>query len=205
MDLNIIQALQSSFTMLILLVCSIVALTFIFERWLFIKKSAINADVFFTQVREALKRGGLNAAIGVCSASLAPLASVVRVGLEEAEKGRQAMQEMMEATAMEERSRLEKNLGVLGTLGNISPLIGLFGTVVGIIRAFHAMAMSGQAGPSVISAGIAEALTTTAGGLVVAVPAVIFYNYFLRRVGTIMTDIETVSKKVQVIIATTGK
>lgn len=202
MDLNIIQTLQSSFTMLILLLCSIVALTFIFERWLFIKKSSINAEVFFKQIREALKRGGLDAAIGVCSASLAPLAAVIRAGLEQSEKGMQAAQEMMQATAMEERSKLEKNLGVLGTLGSISPLIGLFGTVVGIIRAFHAMAITGQAGPSVISAGIAEALTTTAGGLVVAVPAVIFYNYFLRRVGTIMTDIETVSKKIQVIIGT---
>jgi biopolymer transport protein ExbB len=107
---------------------------------------------------------------------------------------------MMDATAIEQRNKLEKNLNVLGTLGNISPLIGLFGTVVGIIRAFHSLAVSGTAGPSVISAGIAEALITTASGLVVAIPAVIFYNYFLRRVSTIMSDIESVSKKVLVML-----
>ncbi len=203
MELNVIQTLQSSVTMLVLLICSIVALTFIFERWLFFKKSSINADVFFKQVKEALQRGGMDTAIGVCSASLAPLASVIRIGLEESDRGPKAVHEMMEVTAMEERSKLEKNLGVLGTLGNISPLIGLLGTVVGIIRAFHAIAVTGQGGASVISAGIAEALITTAGGLIVAIPAVVFYNYYLRRVGSVMTEIETVSKKVQVLISPT--
>lgn len=200
MDLNIIETLQSSFTMLILLACSVVALTFIFERWLFLKRSAINADLFFKHVREAYQSGGLEAAIGVCTGSIAPLASVVRVGLEETSRNPKTAPDIMDATAMEERSKLEKNLNVLGTLGNISPLIGLFGTVVGIIRAFHAMSVSGAAGPTVISAGIAEALTTTAGGLVVAIPAVVFYNFFLRRVGNIMTDIESVSKRLLVML-----
>jgi biopolymer transport protein ExbB len=124
--------------------------------------------------------------------------------LEQSNKNPKAAAEIMDAIAMEQRSKLEKNLNVLGTLGNIAPLIGLFGTVVGIIRAFHALAVSGSAGPSVISAGIAEALVTTASGLVVAVPAVIFYNYFLRRVGNVMTEIESVSKKVLVMIGYTG-
>jgi len=204
MELDILKTLQSSFTMLILLGCSVIALTFIFERWLFLKRSSINADGFFKQIREAIQRGGLEAAISVCAASISPLAAVIRAGLEETHRDPKAAQELMEAGAMEERSKLEKNLNVLGTLGNISPLIGLFGTVVGIIRAFHAMAVSATAGPSVISAGIAEALTTTAGGLIVAVPTVIFYNYFLRRVDTIMIDIESVSKKVQVMLNSTN-
>lgn len=200
MELNIFQTLQSSFTMLVLLGCSVIALTFIFERWLFLKRCAVNADQFFKQVRDAYQRGGLEAAVSVCTTSLSPLASVVRVGLEENTRNPKDAQELMDAVAMEERTKLEKNLNVLGTLGNIAPLIGLFGTVVGIIRAFHAISVNGAAGPSVISAGIAEALTTTAGGLVVAVPAVIFYNFFLRRVGTIMTDIESVSKKLTVML-----
>ena len=88
----------------------------------------------------------------------------------------------------------------LATTGNTAPFIGLFGTVVGIIRAFHSLSVSGSAGPSVISAGIAEALVTTAAGLVVAVPAVVFYNYYLRRVETVMNEIESVSKKVLVLL-----
>ncbi|KAA3613870.1 MAG: MotA/TolQ/ExbB proton channel family protein [Calditrichaeota bacterium] len=202
MELNVLDTLQSSFTMFILLGCSVLALTFIFERWLYLKRSSINADFFFGQFREAFSRGGQDAALNVCNSSITPLAAVIRAGIEDPNATAHASEEMMDATAIDERSKLEKNLNTLGTLGNISPLIGLFGTVIGIIRAFHALAVSGSAGPSVISAGIAEALITTAGGLVVAVPAVIFYNYFLRRVNTIMTDIESVSKKV---LVTTGK
>ncbi|MEJ2053839.1 MAG: MotA/TolQ/ExbB proton channel family protein, partial [Calditrichaceae bacterium] len=125
---------------------------------------------------------------------------VVKSGLEETEKNINVAAEMMDAMAIEQRTKLEKNLNILGTLGNIAPLIGLFGTVVGIIRAFHSLSVSGSAGPSVVAAGIAEALMTTAAGLVVAVPAVVFYNYYLRRVDTVMNEIESISKKVLVMM-----
>ncbi|MCK5454361.1 MAG: MotA/TolQ/ExbB proton channel family protein, partial [Calditrichia bacterium] len=196
MELNIADTLRSSFTMIILMACSVVALTFIFERWLFYKHTSIDADRFFMKIKEAFRNDGTEKAISVCNSSLSPLAAVVKSGLEESGKKPVIAAEMMDAMAIDQRTKLEKNLSILGTLGNIAPLIGLFGTVVGIIRAFHALSVSGSAGPSVISAGIAEALVTTAAGLVVAVPAVIFYNYYLRRVETVMNEIESVSKKV---------
>lgn len=200
MDINIVETFRSSFTMIILLGCSIVALTFIFERWLFYKNTAVDADRFFIKLKEALRNEGIENAISVCNGSLSPLAAVIKSGLEEYGKDARAVEDMMDAMAIEQRTKLEKNLSILGTLGNIAPLIGLFGTVVGIIRAFHSLAVSGTAGPSVISAGIAEALITTASGLVVAVPAVIFYNYFLRRVNTTMNEIESISKRVMVLL-----
>jgi len=200
MELNIVDTLRSSFTMIILMACSVVALTFIFERWLFYKHTSIDADRFFMKIKEAFRNEGIEKAISVCNSSLSPLAAVVKSGLEESEKNVQVAAEMMDAMAIEQRTKLEKNLSILGTLGNIAPLIGLFGTVVGIIRAFHSLSVSGSAGPSVISAGIAEALVTTAAGLVVAVPAVVFYNYYLRRVETVMNEIESVSKKVLVML-----
>lgn len=198
MEFNILDTLQSSFTMLILLGCSVVALTFIFERWLYLKHTAVDGDRFFMQIKDAIKEDGIEAAISLCNNSFSPLAAVIKSGLEEANKDPKAAAEMMDAVAIEQKAKLEKNLNVLGTLGNISPLIGLFGTIVGIIRAFHALSVSASAGPSVISAGIAEALVTTAGGLVVAVPAVIFYNYFLRRTSNIMTEVESITKKLLV-------
>ncbi|MCK4894304.1 MAG: MotA/TolQ/ExbB proton channel family protein [Calditrichia bacterium] len=200
MELNIADTLRSSFTMIILMACSVVALTFIFERWLFYKHTSIDADRFFMKIKEAFRNDGTEKAISVCNSSLSPLAAVVKSGLEESGKKPVIAAEMMDAMAIDQRTKLEKNLSILGTLGNIAPLIGLFGTVVGIIRAFHALSVSGSAGPSVISAGIAEALVTTAAGLVVAVPAVIFYNYYLRRVETVMNEIESVSKKVLVLM-----
>jgi biopolymer transport protein ExbB len=200
MELNIVDTLRSSFTMIILMGCSVVALTFIFERWLYYKHTSVDADRFFIKIKDAFRNDGIEKAISVCNSSLSPLAAVVKSGLEESGKDARSIEEMMDAMAIDQRTKLEKNLSILGTLGNIAPLIGLFGTVVGIIRAFHSLSVSGSAGPSVISAGIAEALITTAAGLVVAVPAVIFYNYYLRRVTTIMNEIESVSKKVMVLL-----
>jgi len=200
MEINIVDTLRSSFTMIILIACSVVALTFIFERWLFYKQTNIDADRFFMKIKEAFRNEGTERAISVCNSSLSPLAAVVKSGLEESEKEVEVAAEMMDAMAIEQRTKLEKNLSILGTLGNIGPLIGLFGTVVGIIRAFHSLSVSGSAGPSVVAAGIAEALMTTAAGLVVAVPAVVFYNYYLRRVETVMSEIESISKKVLVLM-----
>ena len=204
MEINFVETLRSSFTMMILICCSVIALTFIFERWLFYKHTSIDADRFFIKLKDAFRNEGVEKAISVCNNSLSPLAVVIKAGLEESGKNAQQAVEMMDATAIEQRTKLEKNLSVLGTLGNISPLIGLFGTVVGIIRAFHALSVSGSAGPSVISAGIAEALISTAAGLVVAIPSVIFYNHYLRRVDTIMNEIESVSKKLMVIMGFKG-
>ncbi len=200
MDVNVFETLKSSLTMIVLMGCSVLAITFIFERWLYLKHTAVDSGRFFASIKSSLLQEGLESAITVCNNSLSPLAAVVKSGLEESRKNTGTVVEMMDAIAMEQRSKLEKNLGVLGTLGNISPLIGLFGTVVGIIQAFHSLSVSGSAGPSVISAGIAEALVTTAGGLIVAIPAVVFYNYFLRRVNNTMLEIESVSKKVLVML-----
>lgn len=204
MELNIIETLRSSFTMIVLILSSVIVLSFVFERWLYFRKASIDSEKFFDKIRNAIKNEGIEQAVSICNSSISPLAAVVKSGLIESKDNPRAAAEMMDAVAMEQRTKLEKNLNVLGTLGNIAPLIGLFGTVVGIIQAFRALAMAGSAGPSVISAGIAEALVTTASGLVVAIPAVIFYNYFLRKVGTVMTEIESVSKKLLIMLGYTS-
>jgi biopolymer transport protein TolQ len=103
----------------------------------------------------------------------------------------------MSIALSEQRLLLERNLGFLGTMGNTAPLIGLLGTVWGIMRAFHDMARTGSAGPSVVAAGVAEALFTTAAGLVVAVPAVMLYNHFLRRMGVMLTEAENHTRRMR--------
>ena len=91
------------------------------------------------------------------------------------------------------RWEAEHRLSGLGTIANIAPFIGLFGTVVGIIRAFHAIALKASAGPSVVASGISEALVSTAAGLIVAVPAVVAYNYFLKRSRRLGLELERVT------------
>jgi biopolymer transport protein TolQ len=94
--------------------------------------------------------------------------------------------------------QLERNLGFIGTMGNTAPLIGLLGTVWGIMRAFHDMARTGSAGPSVVASGVAEALFTTAAGLLVAVPAVMLYNHFVRRMGVLLTVAENHARTLRI-------
>jgi biopolymer transport protein ExbB len=93
-----------------------------------------------------------------------------------------------------EKFRMESKLVILGTLGNNAPFIGLFGTVLGIIKAFHDLAMAPNPNPSVVMSGVSEALIATAVGLLVAIPAVIAYNYFQRKVKEFVTQMEAASK-----------
>jgi biopolymer transport protein ExbB/biopolymer transport protein TolQ len=124
-----------------------------------------------------------------------PVARVLQAGLlavidqsnpgasgERLSRRRDACRGAMQRATASEIARLERYLGVLATLGNISPFVGLFGTVLGIIRAFEAIARTGSGGLATVSAGIAEALVATAAGLFVAIPAVMAYNYFIGRV-----------------------
>jgi biopolymer transport protein TolQ len=107
------------------------------------------------------------------------------------------IEERISMALTEQRLLFERHLGFLGTMGNTAPLIGLLGTVWGIMRAFHDMAATGSAGPSVVAAGVAEALFTTAAGLLVAVPAVIVYNYFLRKSSVMLTQAELHARKLR--------
>ncbi len=104
--------------------------------------------------------------------------------------GDDALTGAMEGATAHERMRLERHLAYLATLGSNAPFIGLFGTVLGIIKAFHDLASNQAGGPSVVMAGISDALVATALGLLVAIPAVVAFNYFNRRVRTRMVEVE---------------
>jgi biopolymer transport protein TolQ len=125
-----------------------------------------------------------------CTSTPHPVGPVCIAVLQSLHQGAEAVEEKMQIALSEQRLVLERNLGVLGTMGNTAPLVGLLGTVWGIMRAFHDMARTGSAGPSVVAAGVAEALFTTAAGLLVAVPAVILYNHFVRRITVMLTVAE---------------
>jgi biopolymer transport protein ExbB/TolQ len=96
----------------------------------------------------------------------------------------------MERETTIETAKLERYISIVGTIGNTAVYIGLFGTVLGIIRAFHDIAAAGSGGMSIVIGGVAEALVCTAAGLFVAIPAVIIFNYFTRRVGHFVDDME---------------
>ncbi|MBI2069945.1 MAG: MotA/TolQ/ExbB proton channel family protein [Elusimicrobia bacterium] len=197
-EINYLEILRTSFTLVLLLGCSVVLLTFAAERWFFIKKASRGQEAFVNTLMKLIDSGKLEEALTLCGKTPTPLSIVAKAAITHRKKPKSQLEELLLAIRMEERQHLERHLGVLGTLGNIAPFVGLFGTVVGIIKAFQDLALSGSAGPSVVAAGIAEALVATAGGLAVAIPAVVLYNYFLKKVKNLTVAMETTQIKVLV-------
>ncbi|MBI2080116.1 MAG: MotA/TolQ/ExbB proton channel family protein [candidate division NC10 bacterium] len=191
--------LRGGVTLLILAACSIYSLAVILERALVYRRITRAVAAVRAEVEEALAAGKVADAAAACEARRHhPVAAVFAAGLiplQRALERRFALAPGPDLTAAleairgaaaretaEQIAHLERRLPSLATLGNVSPFIGLFGTVLGIIRAFEAIAATGSGGLAVVSAGIAEALVATAAGLFVAIPAVIAYNYFVGRV-----------------------
>lgn len=201
MQMNFFEILKSSFTLIILIGCSLISITFTIERWWYIRKCYIDAGKFMEKIQNLVEQNAYNEAVSLCDKNPVPLANVIKVGIVNHKKDREDISELMDSKKMEERLKMEKWLGILGTLGNTAPFIGLFGTVVGIIKAFRDLAASGSGGPAVVAVGIAEALVATAGGLVVAIPSVMVFNYFMRKVKSMTTEIDVAMKRLLVYLS----
>lgn len=195
-DLTIFQFLQKGgYVMVVLGIFSVLSIGVMLERAWSFSKFGKGLKRFSEEFNRVLDGGGSTAVSEYCSGQVSPLTDIFKAGLSKAGEGKVEIAETMEFSARREIAKLEKNLGVLGTIGNTAPFVGLFGTVLGIMRAFHDLAGSEGAGPSVVAAGIAEALVTTAAGLFVAIPAVIAYNYFTRKVSRYVLEVEASSKE----------
>ncbi len=149
---------------------------------------------FLDGISACMEKRDLNAAIALAEASARVEAKVALAGLRNASKGAAAAEEVMTSRWLREKLELEKYLIILGTLGNNAPFIGLFGTVLGIIKAFNDLALTGQSGVSVVMAGISGALVATALGILVAIPAVVANNYFVTRLRQIQSNTDSASR-----------
>jgi biopolymer transport protein ExbB/TolQ len=189
--------LKGGYTMIVLAVFSIISLAVILGRaWKF-KNFRSELDVCYKDLAAEVGSDGsaLEAARAFCEADRSALAEIFLAGFNKRAYGTDEILRAMELSARKSISALEHYVGVLGTIGSTAPFVGLFGTVVGIMRAFSDLANAQGAGPSVVADGIAEALVATAGGLLVAVPAVIAYNYFVRASARIAVDLESAANE----------
>ncbi len=118
---------------------------------------------------------------------------ILKTALAQTHAGAAGVEDLLVAASLEEKSRLEKRLLILGTLGNNAPFVGLFGTVLGVIKAFHDLSQS-AAGPEVVMQGLSEALIATAVGLFVAIPCVVSYNYFQKKVRELLSGTESLGR-----------
>jgi biopolymer transport protein ExbB len=187
--LDLMLRAGSRWVLWLLIGLSLAAVTVMAERlWFFIqeKKPADRLRAAMT----ALRTKGVAEALRLLEGQRSIEVAVVRACLEHANEGPATVDEQRAATVELERQRYEKRLAFLGTLGNNAPFIGLFGTVLGIIRAFHDLAGSSLQGTQAVMTGIAEALVATGVGLLVALPAVATYNAFMRHVETAAASAE---------------
>lgn len=173
----------------ILLLMSIFSITIIVDRVRLIRRVQVNARSFMARLLRILAEQGKPAAQEFCRKYDFPIA-LVSAGILMQAGPRAAKERAMEHAMQAQVRKLESMVPVLGTVASTAPFVGLFGTVVGIIKAFASIAANSGGGPEVVSAGIAEALVTTACGLVVAIPALIGYNYCIHMSEVLMTDVE---------------
>ena len=175
-----------------LLLLSLMSAVFIIERLFVLRKAKINVNEFLAKLRKALiVNRSVRDAVKVCEQYQGPVASIMKAGLLKYGQPREDIEKTIENAALYEMGRLERGLVVIATVANVAPLLGFFGTVWGMIKSFDALAEAGLSNPGLVAAGISEALITTAGGLAVAIPAQLFYNYFMSRINKFVRDIET--------------
>jgi biopolymer transport protein ExbB len=189
-ELSLIQVFKSSPTMVVLLACSIVTVGFAVERLLYFMSSSVDVRRFMNEVTGHVKSGNPRAALEYCQKQKKPVARVIAQGCVNMNRPHDELVQRMDTAIELEQVEMERNIGVLGTMANIAPLLGLFGTVVGIIRAFADIARTGSGGGAVVAMGVSEALLTTAAGIIVAVIATVFFNVFVRRIRSRVAQLE---------------
>jgi biopolymer transport protein ExbB len=211
------------FVVALLIVMSIYSLWVMIDRFMVFNKARRQSDAFVLGLKAHLSRGDLGASLALARAeSGSPVAKVVAAALTEYQEGMEATHELgpdelgdfdivdavnraIERVKEREVAGLKRGLGGLASISSAAPFIGLFGTVVGIINAFRSMASSGQGGLGAVSAGISEALFTTATGLLVAIPAVMMFNYFTNAIEAFVVDMNDVSSELLSFVLREGR
>lgn len=190
---------QGSWFMVPLMTCSVVALAIIVDRWLYLRSASREADFVLGRIDEMVEREDIDGILTFCEEQGGLLAEIFRAGVR---KFKQLQDEpnldfiqaeinkMMEDASILNTTDLERRLPLLSSVGNVAPLFGFAGTVTGMIHAFKKIAATANPSAQTVASGIQEALVTTATGLLIAIPAVLFYNYFSSRIDALSVRTE---------------
>jgi biopolymer transport protein ExbB/TolQ len=185
---------RSEWVLYLLLALSVISIGVMLERWAFYRRRRVDVDAVRDSLTRALERGDFKMAAAVLREHDALETNVVLVGLQAYEKGPESVEDLIAGALGREKARYERRLDFLATLASNAPYIGLFGTVLGIVRSFRDLAANMAEASSAVMAGIAEALIATAVGLLVAIPAVIAFNVFKGRVRASVTDCQMLAR-----------
>ena len=173
-----------------IILCSVAALAIVGERLWSLQKKYVAPANLLAQVQQLLERNELEPSHLAALRDSSPLGRVLAAGLVTRDHDREIVKEAVESTGRHVVPELERYLRSLGTIAAITPFLGLFGTVIGMIQMFSGIGQHGVGDPSIVAAGISTALITTAAGLAVAIPSLMFYRYFRGRVNGLILDME---------------
>ncbi|HOF39934.1 MAG TPA: MotA/TolQ/ExbB proton channel family protein, partial [Candidatus Hydrogenedentes bacterium] len=188
--------MQGGVLMIPIGLCSIVALAIIIERFYSLRRASIDTREFMDTMRQVLRQNRIQDAVEICDEVDAPIARIMRAGILKYNRTKEDIREAIEDAGHLEIPRLERYLSAMATCANIAPLLGLLGTVAGMIKAFaQIQALEGLVSPSDLAEGIGNALVTTAAGLTVAIPTLVAYNYFVSRVENMILEMEISSSE----------
>lgn len=184
--------------LLVIALCSFVGVAIFVERILYFNTIEIDTDLLLLELKNAIEKGNIIEAIHVCEEKPSAISSIIKAGICQHERGKEYIESAMETRSLIEVSKMEKNSRILSIIAHIAPLIGLLGTVLGFIRAFSEMRMSSlvEISSTQIGEAMEYALVTTAAGLVVAIPAVLAYNYLVARIENMTVEIQAAASEV---------
>ena len=181
---------SGGFLMWPIVACSIVAAAIVCERLWTLNKRAVTPRHLMEQVQTMIERREIDPIKVKLIRDSSPLGRILASGLVNSQHGREVMKDAIEESGRHVVHELERYLNSLGTIAAITPLLGLLGTVIGMIKVFAAITSFGVGDPTILAGGISEALITTAAGLSVGIPALMFYRYFRGRVNTLTVNME---------------
>ena len=173
-----------------ILLCSVIAMAIIAERFWTLQRKRITPSNLVVQVWQWAKSGNVNEDRVRALRKSSPLGRILAAGLANRNSSRELMKESIEDVGRHVVHDLDRNLNTLGTIASITPLLGLLGTVIGMIKVFAVITTQGVGDPGVLAGGISEALITTAAGLTVAIPALMFHRYFRGHVDELVVTME---------------
>lgn len=179
-----------------ILLCSVISITIILERFYYLYQARANIPNIFSRVKSLFKDGKTDEALKLCETTSGPIAHILAIGIHIHKRSMEEKEKIITRSGSRIIRQLDRNLRGLAIIGNITPLLGLLGTVTGMIRAFMKIQeLGGRVDASVLAGGIWEALITTAAGLSVAIPTIVFYHYFEGRVDNIAVQIKDVASE----------
>ena len=184
---------EGGYTMIPIGLCSIIMVAVVFERLISLRREKVLPDELVTATEHYLRRADYDEAVRICERYEVPFAHIVRAGLSRRHIGIGEMERAMVGAGQHEATVLSRNLRTLGVIANLAPMLGLFGTVVGMIRAFDVISQFGTGNPGLVAEGISEALLTTAAGLIVGIPSLAAYHFFKARGDRFLFEIETIA------------